>query len=285
MTATEPSEHGTATRWRPAKPRLRPTHLVLSWLVGAAAIMAAAAVVPGVHVNGFGGALLTALLIGVLNAILPPLVAALRLPFMLVLGLLLDSLRRRGDALARVRDRPRRSSPSTRSGGRSLAALVASAVGVGARRASSGRTTTTRTRSEWSSAIARAFGRAASRPTCPGSCSSRSTGSRCPCCGARCATATRRRWRAGSPRTRTGCIEWETDLSSQTGASQAGHPARLERGHPGLPLGREGDRDVMTCSAPGRLRGDRAAARDRRRAARQRRREPRQPALRRGRRT
>ena len=35
--------------------------------------------------------------------------------------------------------------------------------------------------------------------------------------------------------------EWETDLSSQTGASQAGHPARLERGHPGLPLGREGD--------------------------------------------
>ena len=27
---------------------------------------------------------------------------------------------------------------------------------------------------------------------------------------------------AGSPRTATTCVEWETDLSSQTGASQAG---------------------------------------------------------------
>ena len=36
-------------------------------------------------------------------------------------------------------------------------------------------------------------------------------------------------------------VEWETDLSSQTGASQAGNPARIQREHPCVPLGREGD--------------------------------------------
>ena len=53
--------------------------------------------------------------------------------------------------------------------------------------------------------------------------------------------------------------EWETDLSSQTGASQAGHPARLERGHPGVPLGREGDGPRDGVLGARRLRGDRAA--------------------------
>ena len=62
------------------------------------------------------------------------------------------------------------------------------------------------------------------------------------------------------------------------------HPARLERGHPRVPLGREGvgpDHDLLL---PRRLRRDRAAPRDRDRAAARRRRQPRQPALRRGRR-
>ena len=127
------------------------------------------------------------------------------------------------------------------------------------------------------------LGRRRSTPTCPGSSSSRSTGSRCRCCGARCATATRRRWRAGSPTDGYELTEWETDLSSQTGASQAGHPARLERGHPRLPLGREGERDDDDVLEAGRLRGDRAAPLDRRRPAARRRREPRQPALGRGR--
>ncbi len=40
----------------------------------------------GVHVESLSGALLGAALIGVLNALLPPIVAALRLPFTLVLG-------------------------------------------------------------------------------------------------------------------------------------------------------------------------------------------------------
>ena len=58
--------------------------LLFAWLVSAAALLVAAWIVPGASVNDFGGALLAAAVIAVLNAVLPPLVAALRLPFMLV---------------------------------------------------------------------------------------------------------------------------------------------------------------------------------------------------------
>jgi uncharacterized membrane protein YvlD (DUF360 family) len=65
-------------------------------LVTALAVFFAAAVMPGVAVGSFGDALAAAAVIAALNALLPPLVAALRLPFTLVLGfvviLLLDAL-------------------------------------------------------------------------------------------------------------------------------------------------------------------------------------------------
>src|SRR4051794_28831532 len=77
------------TAWHPDKPRLGILRLAVSWLVAGAAFAIAAALVPGVHVNEAGGAILAAALIAVLNAVLPPLIAALRLPFMLVVGFLL----------------------------------------------------------------------------------------------------------------------------------------------------------------------------------------------------
>src|SRR4029453_3653776 len=78
-----------ALNWRPGRPQLRPARLVLAWGTSAVALLLAASWVPGAHVNGFAGALLVAAIVAVLNAVLPPLVAALRLPFMLVLGFLL----------------------------------------------------------------------------------------------------------------------------------------------------------------------------------------------------
>ena len=60
-------------------------------------------------------------------------------------------------------------------------------------------------------------------------------------------------------------------------------PARLERGHPGVPLDREGERADDDLLEAGRLRRDRAPPLDGRRPAARRRREPRQPALGRGR--
>jgi uncharacterized membrane protein YvlD (DUF360 family) len=75
--------------WQPARPRFRPLAVVLAWILSAAALLAAAWVVPGAHVNNFWSALVAVAVIAVLNALLPPLLASLRLPLMLVLGLLL----------------------------------------------------------------------------------------------------------------------------------------------------------------------------------------------------
>ena len=81
--------YGEAPTWEPERPKFRPVRLGVAWLVAAVALMIAAYIVPGADVNDFWGALAATAVIAVLNAILPPVVAALRLPFMLVLGLLL----------------------------------------------------------------------------------------------------------------------------------------------------------------------------------------------------
>ena len=88
--------YGAAVQWQPQKPRFRPLRLAFSWALSAASLYVAAALVPGVSIGAFGGALLVAALIAVLNAVLPPVVAALRLPLTLALGfvavLLVDAL-------------------------------------------------------------------------------------------------------------------------------------------------------------------------------------------------
>jgi uncharacterized membrane protein YvlD (DUF360 family) len=71
------------------RPRIKVLRVLVAWVLSAAALLFAAAIVPGVSVNEWGGALLAAAIIGVLNAILPPLIAAIRLPFTLITGLLL----------------------------------------------------------------------------------------------------------------------------------------------------------------------------------------------------
>ncbi|HET6643498.1 MAG TPA: phage holin family protein, partial [Gaiellaceae bacterium] len=83
------TEYGQAVMWQPDRPKFRPLRLLLSWFVTAVALFVAAGILPGLHVDGFWGALLVAAVVAALNAVLPPVVAALRLPFMLVLGFLL----------------------------------------------------------------------------------------------------------------------------------------------------------------------------------------------------
>src|SRR5881394_1176814 len=89
MTTTTEPAYGRAPAWSPERPKLRPLRLVVGWLAAALALFAAAWIVPGAHVNGFWGALAATAAIAILNALLPPLVAALRLPFMLLVGLVL----------------------------------------------------------------------------------------------------------------------------------------------------------------------------------------------------
>ncbi len=88
--------YGQTVTWNPQLPRYRLLHVLVSWLVAGASLFIAAAIVPHVSVGNFANALVAAVVIGALNAVLPPLVAALRLPFTLALGfgivLVLDAL-------------------------------------------------------------------------------------------------------------------------------------------------------------------------------------------------
>ena len=115
MTTTE--QHVPETpAWSPGRPKLRPVALAVAWIISAVALLAAAEIVPGAAVNNFGGALAAAAAIAVLNAIVPPLLSALRLPFMLLTGFVLMLVARRADA-ARGRLASRTAtSRSTRSG-------------------------------------------------------------------------------------------------------------------------------------------------------------------------
>ena len=82
------SEYGEMVRWEPAVPRLRFLRVLVSWVVAAASVAIAAWIVPGVDLEQTGAAFAVAALIAILNAVLPPVLAALRLPFMLVAGFL-----------------------------------------------------------------------------------------------------------------------------------------------------------------------------------------------------
>lgn len=62
--------------------------LLLRWLILSVAIMAAAYLFPGIHVQGFGTALFAALVLGILNAFFRPILFILTLPInILTLGL------------------------------------------------------------------------------------------------------------------------------------------------------------------------------------------------------
>lgn len=61
---------------------------ILHWLIATAALLVAAYILPGVTISGFVAALITALVLGLLNAFLRPLLLFLTLPInLLTLGL------------------------------------------------------------------------------------------------------------------------------------------------------------------------------------------------------
>ena len=84
MAAPETSslhEYGATPSRADVRPKLRVTRLLLSLFVTAASVFLAAAILPGFDVGDFWAALLAALVIGLLTAVLSPLVAAVQLPF------------------------------------------------------------------------------------------------------------------------------------------------------------------------------------------------------------
>ena len=181
-----------------------------------------------------------------LNAVIPPVLAALRLPLTLVLGFLLVLLADAGillstdaltDGMLTVDG----------FGWALLAALVVAAVSVVlAVFLGSDDTYSIRIAQR----IAPPAGHHRRGPTSRGSSSSRSTGSRCRCCGARCATATPRTWRAGWPRARTAWPSGRPTSRRRPGASQAGILLGSNEDIPAFRWVEKETATLMTCSAP-----------------------------------
>lgn len=62
--------------------------LIVVWLLNALALLAVAYLMPSIHVSGFGGALIAAAVIGLVNMLIRPLLVLLTLPVtVLTLGL------------------------------------------------------------------------------------------------------------------------------------------------------------------------------------------------------
>ena len=81
--------YGNLPTWSPTRPRVRVPRLILSWILATASLLIAAWLVPGAHVRDLGAAFVATALIAILNGIIPPLIAAVRLPFTLLLGFVL----------------------------------------------------------------------------------------------------------------------------------------------------------------------------------------------------
>jgi uncharacterized membrane protein YvlD (DUF360 family) len=273
-----PARYGERVAWMPEKPRLDIVRSVLAWVVAAGAVGVSVWLVPGAEIERAGTAFVVAAVIGVLNAVLPPVLAALRLPFMLVTGFLLVLA---ADAMVLVLAGellPDQVHVGN-FGDALLTSLLIAAVSMVLQVLLG-----TNDDSEYSVRVTRRVARrlgAHEGTDVPGIVFLEIDGLALPILRAAMrdgSVPNMARWIADDGYR---LVEWETDLSSQTGASQAGI---LLGSNDGVPLGREGERaDARLLLAVG-LRGDRAPARDRDRPARRRRREPRQPALGRGRR-
>jgi uncharacterized membrane protein YvlD (DUF360 family) len=239
--------YGQGVTWEPARPRFHPVRLVVSWLLAAASLLIAAWIVPGVAVEGFGGAIIAALLIAILNAILPPIVAALRLPLMALLGFVLVLVVDAVMLLVAAEIAPKAISVDN-FGWALLAALVAAAVGVVLDVIFGTNDDDTYTLKVVQRIAKRQGG--ATRTDVPGVVFLEIDGLALPVLrramrdGSAPAMA---RWLAdGTHR----IVEWEPDLSSQTGASQAGI---LLGSNEDIPAFRWVDKEsgrIIACSGP-----------------------------------
>jgi uncharacterized membrane protein YvlD (DUF360 family) len=241
-----PPSYGEALQWEPTSPRIRPLRLVVGWVVAAAALWVAAAILPGVDLESTGAAFIAAALVAILNALVPPVIAALRLPFTLLLGfvlvLLADALLLRLAADALPDDIHVDSF-----GDALLAALIMSAVSMVLQvilGTDDDDTYTLRVTRR----IARRQGGGA-RTDVPGIVFLEIDGLALP--------VLRDAMRDGSAPAMASWIadegyrltEWETDLSSQTGASQAGILMGSNEGIPAFRWVEKEQGRLMVCSS------------------------------------
>jgi uncharacterized membrane protein YvlD (DUF360 family) len=243
----DPIPYGERPRWQPDTPRLRPVRLLVSWVVAAAAVWFAAAIVPGVGLDQTGAAFLVAAAVALLNAVLPPILAALRLPYTLAAGFLLAIFA--DAALLKIAHDVFPGEIRVDSFGDALlAALIISAATVVLEVILG-----TNDDDEYTLRVTRRVARrqGAIAPTdAPGIVFLEIDGLALP--------ILRDAMRDGSAPVMAGWIadggyrlaEWETDLSSQTGASQAGILLGSNEDIPAFRWVEKENATMMVCSSP-----------------------------------
>jgi uncharacterized membrane protein YvlD (DUF360 family) len=243
---SEVTEHAAHPTWKPERIRVRPLRLIISWVLAAAAVGITAWILPGVHISDAGGAFLAALFVAALNAVVPPIFAALRLPFTLVLGFLLALVLTA--FLLRVASDVLDSFTVDSFGWALLAAIVIAAVGVVLQVVFSANDDDTYTL-RVTRRIARRQG-GATHTDVPGIVFLEIDGLALPVVrrAVRDGNAPNMaRWLADHTHR---LIEWEPDLSSQTGASQAGILLGSNHDIPAFRWVEKETGTMMTCSAP-----------------------------------
>ena len=236
--------------WSPGVPRLRPLRLAVAWLVSALAFLFAAWVIPGAEIHGFGSAVVVAAIVAVLNAILPPVIAALRLPFTVAAGFLLVLFVDAAILLLAESIAPDRLDVSG-FGAALLVSLIATAVSI-----SVGVVMGIDDDDEYTLRVARRVARRVGRDgwdgvtDTPGILFLEIDGLGMPVLRRAIrdgTTPTMARWLAEGSHE---LAEWETDLSSQTGASQAGILLGSNDDIPAFRWVEKETATMVTCSAP-----------------------------------
>jgi uncharacterized membrane protein YvlD (DUF360 family) len=239
--------YGAPVRWEPARPRFQPLRIALSWILSAASLYVAAAVLPGVTLEDPAAAILIAAAIAIINAVLPPLLASLRLPFTLISGFLLILF---ADAAALLLADAALPSKLTVNGfgDALLAAIITAAVSIVLEVLAG-----TNDDDAYMVRVIRRVARRQGTPThtdAPGILFLEIDGL--------ALSILRNAIRDGSAPTMGRWIsehgyklaEWEPDLSSQTGASQAGILLGSNEDIPAFRWVEKETGTMMTCSAP-----------------------------------
>src|SRR3954468_14299772 len=83
------AQYGEAVIWEPAAPRFHPLRVLVAFAVLTGSVYVAALITPGFRLDRPRAGALVALSLALLTALIPPVIAALRLPFMVAIGFLL----------------------------------------------------------------------------------------------------------------------------------------------------------------------------------------------------
>jgi uncharacterized membrane protein YvlD (DUF360 family) len=241
-------EVGQGSSYAHVRPRLGLRSLLVGWTLAAAGLLAAAVVLPGLRVDGVPGAFGVVAVIAILNALVVPAVARIRLPFTVLSGflvvLVLDA------AVLWIAAGLVRPSVTVDSFGWALAAALAAAAATLVFQIALGVNDDDTYSLRVIERMARRSGKQV-RTDKPGIVFVEIDGLAFPVLrrALRDGHAPEMaRWLAAGTHQ---LVEWETDLSSQTGASQAGILLGSNDDIPAFRWVEKETGTLMTCSAPG----------------------------------